>query len=85
MDAMPPPGAPTWSFLEWAISGLALAISAIFAWAGNQHFTVRRLDRDVDEIKAKMETVATRDDVARVESGVRQLLDWALGTRPPSR
>lgn len=83
IEPLPPEGATTWTFIEWAISGIALVVASIIAWAGNLHYTVARLDRDVEALKDAMKKVATKDDVADIKADLRRLLDWALGKREP--
>ncbi len=74
-----------WNLLEWAIGGMSIFVLSIVTWAGNIHFTVRRHDEEIEELKKKSEGVATKDDISAIKDDLRRLLDWALGTvRPPT-
>ena len=76
---LPTSEAAQWSLMEWAAVLIFTALSTIIAWAGTTHFTVRRLDRDVSDLKADMKEVATKDDINGVRADLRLILERLLG------
>ena len=79
MDTTPLTQSDILRSIEWALSGITLALITISCWAAWVHYTVKRLDDDVRDLKIAIKNVATKDDIADIKTQLGQLVRWALG------